>query len=510
MKKIGRFTIRGLLGKGGMGRVYKVTYPVTNKVAALKLLDPSPLLAKLTPAKDLEEMFTKEAVTMASIRHPYVVDILDFGRSDRHLYYVMDFFCNNLGTLMGESSEAEQTRVIPIEKAVHYTTQTLKGLSCLHFFGIIHRDIKPANILITDLDTARICDFGLSRRRGERKAPRHGSIRVGSPFYAAPEQETDPDQVDMTVDLYSTGVMLYKMLTGRLPGPDSPEASTLNPDLDEHWDRFIAVAMHPDPAERFQGADIMGRHLEDLFRAWEEKKEKTCAMPAFEDSLPLPVAGDPKQAATGSGISFAGGSDTGISDNIRSGAGASDAVISDAGISKVRGYRRQVAYNPLMEQTRSVAVRSEPKKIPLKQARAFFGLDRFMQPTEYGPNDFISSETGVVTDRHTGLVWQQSGTGFPMTWHQAKEYAAQLNDQQFGGFSDWRLPTLHELITLAVPPAKGADHCISPVFDRSQKFLWSADKCAYVSAWYMSLEMGFAARNDLTGFYHIKAVRSDT
>jgi serine/threonine protein kinase len=116
MKKIGRFTITGLLGKGGMGRVYKVTYPVTGKVAALKLLDPSALLAGLTPARDLEAMFTKEAVTMASIRHPHVVDILDFGRSDGHLYYVMDFFCNNLGTLMGESNEAGETRVSPLKR----------------------------------------------------------------------------------------------------------------------------------------------------------------------------------------------------------------------------------------------------------------------------------------------------------------------------------------------------------------------------------------------------------
>jgi eukaryotic-like serine/threonine-protein kinase len=134
---------------------------------------------------------------------------------------------------------------------------------------------------------------------------------VGSPFYAAPEQETGTDQVDITADLYSTGVMLYKMLTGRLPGPDSPKISALNPDLDEDWDRFVAIAMQQDPADRFQGADIMGRHLENLFRAWEEKKEKICAMPSFEEPLPGPVAGDPNQAATGAGISFAGGSDTG-------------------------------------------------------------------------------------------------------------------------------------------------------------------------------------------------------
>jgi serine/threonine-protein kinase len=200
---------------------------------------------------------------MASIRHPHVVDVLDFCQTDGQRYYLMDFFCNSLGTLMGEWGEAEPTRVIPIDKAIHYTAQTLKGLQCLHFFHIIHKDIKPANILITDEDTVKICDFGLSSRRGERQ-DRHDSIRVGSPFYAAPEQEKNPDQVDVTADIYSTGVMLYKMLTGQLPKKKMPDVSRLNPDLDEDWDRFLACAMHTDPAKRFQSAKTMARHLDDL------------------------------------------------------------------------------------------------------------------------------------------------------------------------------------------------------------------------------------------------------
>lgn len=196
-----------------------------------------------------------------------MVDVLDFCQTDGQLYYLIDFFCNSLATLMGEWGEAEQSRVIPIEKAVRYTLQTLKGLHCLHFFHIIHKDIKPANILITDQDTVQICDFGLSSRRGERRN-RHDSIRVGSPFYAAPEQETDPDHADVFADIYSTGVMLYKMLTGRLPEKTGHPASRLNPDLDDSWDRFLARAMNPDPAQRFESAEIMARHLTDLARTW--------------------------------------------------------------------------------------------------------------------------------------------------------------------------------------------------------------------------------------------------
>jgi serine/threonine-protein kinase len=456
MKKIGRYTITGLLGKGGMGKVFKVTYPVTGKVAALKLLDPSPLLAELTSPKDLKEQFTREAVIMASIRHPHVVDVLDFCQTDGQLYYLMDFFCNSLGTLMGESGEAEQARVIPIEKAVRYALQTLKGLHCLHFFHIIHKDIKPANMLITDQDTVRICDFGLSSRRGERQQERHAGIRVGSPFYAAPEQETDPDHVDVTADIYSMGVMLFKMLTGQLPDKSGPPVSHLNPDLDGAWDRFLACAMHPAPAKRFQSAEIMEKHLRDLARTWEEKKEKACAMPErFETSPDVEAPPCDDEQSRGSG-----------------------------------------------------PVRSAPAKVPLKQARDGFNLNRFMQPAHFAPDTLKRVGDDLVHDFSTGLTWQRSGTAFPVTWHQAESYVARLNAQAFGGYSDWRLPTLPELLTLARPPKKGRDHCVSPLFDTEQNRLWSVDKSTFVSAWYLDLEMGFAGRNDLTGFYHVKAVRS--
>ncbi len=477
MKKIGRFTITGLLGKGGMGRVYKIAYPVTQKIAALKLLEPSSLLADLTPRKELEDMFTKEAVTMAAIRHPHVVDILDFGRTGNQVYYIMDYFCNNLGTLMGESFEEDDTRVVPIEKAVPYTTQILKGLVCLHFFGIIHRDIKPANMLITDLDTVKICDFGLSLRQGEWRKW-HGSTRVGSPYYAAPEQEADPEKVNFTADLYSAGIMLYKMLTGRLPQKSGSPVSQMNPDLDESWDRFFAKALDPDPAGRFQGAYTMCRDLEDLALAWKAKKEKICSLLSGleQESDHVPE----KLQQSGGDPAVSGGEK---SDGQGSGHPESD----------IRG---------------PFPVRAVPKKIPLKQVRAFLDLDRFMQPRRYSVKDFFVSSDGLVHDRHTGLVWQQSGTWFPVTWFQAKTYVEQLNFRQFGGYAAWRLPTIHELLTLVVPPAKGRDHCMSPVFDAEQKWLWSADKSTFVSAWYMSLEMGFVGRNDFTGFYHAKAVCS--
>lgn len=457
MKTIGRFKILGLLGKGGMGKVFKVAYPVTRKIAALKLLDPVPVLRQTMGMERLEQVFTREAKAMAGIRHPNVADILDFDRAGNRLFYLMDFFCNHLGTLMGESNEGDTTRIIPVEKAVRYIGQTLNGLSCLHFYGIVHRDIKPANLLITDQDTVKICDFGLSKKRGET-LPRHGSIRVGSPFYAAPEQETDPDHVDETADLYAVGVMLHKMLTGSLPGPTAPLPSRVNPDLDPLWDRFIATATAADPARRFASANIMYGALEALDRSWQEKKEKICALPESLDTADTSVLpGTPPPPSK----SFPG---------------------------------------PL---------RRTPLKIARKEAVQRFGLDGHLRPARYPVNDFQLIPPDLIRDAAHRLIWQQSGSLFPLDRQAAMTYVDRLNQTAPGGLTHWRLPTIPELLTLLSPLPRGRDHCTGPLFDTRQQWLWSADRCTFTSAWYVNLSMGFVGRNDMTGFYHVRAVCSD-
>jgi serine/threonine protein kinase len=192
MRKIGKYTICGMLGRGGMSKVYKVKLPVIGKLAALKVLDPDPLLIDLMGVEKVKELFISEAVTMANLRHPNIVGISTFDDSDGKFSYLMDYYCNNLGVMIGESYRTDEpSRVISVDKAIHYTRQTLEGLACLHHAGIIHRDIKPYNILITDQDIAKICDFGLSKRRGELfEGP--SNLNVGSPWYAAPEQEEKP------------------------------------------------------------------------------------------------------------------------------------------------------------------------------------------------------------------------------------------------------------------------------------------------------------------------------
>ena len=448
MRKINKYTVTGLLGKGGMGKVYKIKYPVTGKTGALKQLDPNPLLTAIMGQEAVEALFTREAVTMAGIRHSNILEIFDFDRAGGKLYYTMDFYGDNLGLIMGESMETERpTRPLGVVRTLGYARQILDGLGCLHWNGIIHRDIKPFNMMLTETDTIKIGDFGLSKLRGE-PLNIHGSVKVGSPYYAAPEQEKDPEAADEISDLYSVGVMLFRMVTGRLPQGPKDLSSRHFADLDHAWDQFFHRAIHPDRSCRFRSAAEMVQALDRLERQWHEKKARICTLPeALED----------KNEKKGPGSPF-------------------------------------------------ISPRKQPVKIREKDAQEQFGLDALMMPQHYFNNDFRQIAPDRIQDHATGLEWQQSGTPYPVDWPTARSYITRLNKKEPDRHL-WRLPTIAELATLLSPLPQGTGHCVEPLFDTRQTALWSADRCSWISAWYVNLEMGFVGKNDFSSYYHVKAVR---
>ncbi|MCG8566303.1 MAG: protein kinase [Desulfobacterales bacterium] len=449
MRKIGKYTITGMLGKGGMGKVLKVTYPITEKVAALKLLSPTPLLDRIIGRKRLERIFTQEAVTLAQIRHPHVVEILDFDYHQGRPFYLMDFHSIHLGQLIGGDHGTDPSRPLGVEKTIHYMTQALQGLACLHFTGIVHRDMKPANLLITQADQVKICDFGLSKLRGETFT-HQDKVRIGSPYYAAPEQEMDPDKADIRSDIFSMGVMIFRLLTGEMPGPDIPSPSRLNPDLDEAWETFLAKAMAPDPTQRHQSAQEMEGELTLLGQRWREKMEGICQAPELFLELETP---SPPQPAP-----------------------------------------------PELD--------SQPRKLSKTQAMQRLDLDPLMRPNHVLPQKLIPLDDHQILDPASGRVWEQGGTPFPLNWKNAKAHVQSLN--LLGEGKGWRLPTLAELLTLVRPLPQGVDHCLPPQWNPTQKILWTADRCSFASAWFVHLELGFAGPGDMSGFFHVKAVRSAT
>ncbi|MCL2459273.1 MAG: protein kinase [Desulfobulbus sp.] len=283
MQQIGRYQVIRRLGKGGMGSVYKAIVPVIDKVVAIKLLDPNELLEDILGFDQLREIFTFEARTMAAFNQPFLVTANDFDHDQRgRPFFVMDYICNNLGEMMGETFRIEEdSRVIRATKVLHYGRQILAALDFLHHHNIVHRDIKPQNILVTDEDTVKICDFGMALVEGVSfSGP--DNMQIGSPCYTPPEQRKNPKAVDGRADLYSVGVLLYRMLTGALPGMQSFSLSLINPQYDSSWDVFFAKALCWRPEERFQSAAEMLAAFERL----------TLGPAAPTAECPLPAPGE--------------------------------------------------------------------------------------------------------------------------------------------------------------------------------------------------------------------------
>jgi serine/threonine-protein kinase len=446
MKRIGKYIVRGLLGRGGMSKVYKVEVPRIGKIVALKLLDPHPVVTRLLGEDAVRDRFLSEALKMARLNHPNIAAIRDFDEADGRPFYTMDYFFSSLGLLIGETRHLENpSRTIRLDRAIDFTRQTLAGLACLHHHGIVHRDIKPFNLLIDERNTVKIADLGLSRLRGETvKAPHQ--LKIGSPGYAAPEQEQNPDSADARADIYALGVTLYRLLTGRLPADPPQPPAALNPDLDDDWNAFILGALSKQPSRRFAGAEAMTAALDTLERAWQGRRDRTCRL---APSKPGRVSDTPSPA---------------------------------------------------------VRLRSTPLKFDPQRAVSELGVDGLWRPVNFIRNRFTPLGSEAVRDGATELVWQLSGSPYPMPWREAPGHPARLNQEGFGGRTDWRLPSASELMSLLTPTPHGADFCIEPVFDRRQNTLWSSDRRSFAAAWYVNAEMGFVGWQDFSAGCYVRAV----
>jgi serine/threonine-protein kinase len=112
----------------------------------------------------------------------------------------------------------------------------------------------------------------------------------------------------------------------------------------------------------------------------------------------------------------------------------------------------------------------------------------------------------IAQDRATGLVWQKAGSPYPLTWQQAADYVKRLNTEGFGERQNWRLPTVNELLSLVTEVPRSEDFCVDPVFDPTQRWLWSADRRSYVAAWFVSVDLGYVAAQDHTALNFVRAV----
>jgi serine/threonine-protein kinase len=281
-RSIGNYKIVRAIGEGGMGTVYLAEHPMIGKRVAVKMLRPD-----LGTDPGLVSRFFQEARAVNEIRHPNIVDISDFGKTeDGIVYFVMELL---EGRSLRDRLNAEGA--LPIDDVVTISRQVCDALAAAHRVGIVHRDLKPDNIFLL-ADPAqpgalrsKLFDFGVAKLLGEQeKQVGHKTIAgsvVGTPFYMSPEQALCQD-VGAAADIYAMGVVMFEMVTGRVPfaaeqlvlllnailKEPAPPASQFRPDVPAFLDRLILRCLEKDPGGRPQTMEevvaLLGAGAADL------------------------------------------------------------------------------------------------------------------------------------------------------------------------------------------------------------------------------------------------------
>lgn len=258
-----RYQIIEELGKGGMGRVYKVLDQETHEKVALKLINPD-----IVSDKKTVERFRNELTTARKISHKNVCRMYDLGKEKGSYYITMEYIPGqDLKSFIRQSGQ------LTVGKAISIGKQVCSGLAEAHSLGVVHRDLKSNNIMIDKDGNVRIMDFGIARSLGTKGITEAG-VMIGTPEYMSPEQ-VEAKEVDQRSDIYSLGIILYEMVTGKVPfegdtpfavgvmhkseSPNDPRES--NAQISEDLSRLILKCLEKEKEKRYQSAGEVGSEL---------------------------------------------------------------------------------------------------------------------------------------------------------------------------------------------------------------------------------------------------------
>ncbi len=257
--KILHYEILEKLGEGGMGVVYKAKDTKLDRIVALKFLP-----ASAAVGEDEKNRFVREAKSAAALNHANIAHIYEIGEADGRMFIAMEYV---EGKTLQEILSVNGGTPIPLKKVISYSTQIADGLQSAHEKGIVHRDIKSANIMVTAKDQVKIMDFGLAKVGGGKTVTKAGTT-VGTAAYMSPEQARG-ESVDHRTDIWSFGVVMYEMISGRLPFKSDYEQALVYSILNEDpepltairtgipvaLEAVVAKAMARDPSMRYQHVD---------------------------------------------------------------------------------------------------------------------------------------------------------------------------------------------------------------------------------------------------------------
>lgn len=265
----GRYEIREVIGIGGMAYVYKAYDSIDDRTVAVKILKD-----EFLNNQEFTRRFKNESKAIAILSHPNIVKVYDVNFSENLQYIVMEYID---GITLKEYMD--QQHDIRWKEAVHFTLQILRALQHAHDKGIVHRDIKPQNIMLLADGTIKVTDFGIARFSRQDIRATSEDKAIGSVHYISPEQARG-EITDEKADIYSVGVMLYEMLTGRLPFDADNAVSVaimqlqstptppreVNPDIPEGLEDITTKAMQKEPADRYQSAAEMLCDIDEFKR----------------------------------------------------------------------------------------------------------------------------------------------------------------------------------------------------------------------------------------------------
>jgi eukaryotic-like serine/threonine-protein kinase len=263
---VGDYEILALLGRGGMGKVFKVRNLISDRMEAMKVLLPD-----TDAAPELAERFSREIKLVASLEHPNIASLRTAVRAGNQMLMIMEY-------VEGSSLDQRmQSQKLEIRQAVHFMVQVLSALGYAHQHGVVHRDIKPSNILVRSDDSVKLTDFGIASRAGDPRITATG-IALGSLYYMSPEQ-VKALPLDPRSDIYSVGVTLYEIVTGRRPiqgdsffaimrahlDQKPPAPIELAPQISPELSGLIERALEKSPEYRFQTAADFSSALKRVF-----------------------------------------------------------------------------------------------------------------------------------------------------------------------------------------------------------------------------------------------------
>ena len=291
-----RYEILELIGSGGMANVYKARCHRLNRLVAIKILK-----SDLADNADFRRRFHDESQAVAQLSHANIVSVYDVSTNPDMEYIVMELID---GITLKQYMERRGR--MDWRESLHFITQIMRGLSHAHSRGIIHRDIKPQNIMVLRDGSVKVADFGIACLANQGQTLTQEAL--GSVHYISPEQARG-DRIDARSDIYSAGVVLYEMLTGRLPFEGDSAVSVaiqhlssvplaprdIDPSIPEPLELICMKAMNSDPNKRYASADAMIEDLEKFRRDPSVdmdyiRQELTTPAPDTEPTMPLPTA----------------------------------------------------------------------------------------------------------------------------------------------------------------------------------------------------------------------------